>query len=326
MAEILLNSQSPITHQIFWNGDIAIPEDNPTVKLYDITVDPAISPAINPEVSLETLEAIPDENNPGSYVVYIPFQYTNRNRTLRLKWEYYIGEKFVSRSDEAYVVTPYVDFNHVQDLGFSIDASDPNYKTYKELVMAERYARKQIEQFTSQKFFLYDDVFVLNGFDSDVLPLPNKINNLHELYANDSLLIDNINEINNFGYDVEISATGYGIKINKSSLINNDTYVANGMVPPSIYDSSGVFRSAVSYKVQGRFGWEKVPDDVELAAIELMKDYFSKDQVWRNKYIKTISTYDWDFEYTSEVYSGTGNAYADKLLADYVMVSKVQVI
>ncbi len=326
MAEVLIRTQSPVTHQVFWNGDIATPDSTPIVKLYDITDDPAINPLINPTQLLETLTAVLDENNPGTYTVYVPYEYTDRNRTLRLQWEYTIEGTNVARTDEVFVVTPYVDFNHVQDLGFSIDASDPSYKTYKELVMAERYARKQIEQFTSQKFFLYDDVFVLNGFDSDVLPLPNKINNLHELYANDSLLIDNINEINNFGYDVEISATGYGIKINKSSLINNDTYVANGMVPPSIYDSSGVFRSAVSYKVQGRFGWEKVPDDVELAAIELMKDYFSKDQVWRNKYIKTISTYDWDFEYTSEVYSGTGNAYADKLLADYVMVSKVQVI
>lgn len=326
MAEVLLNSQSPITHHVFWNGDIATPNEEPIVKLYDITSDPAIDPAINPETVIATLESFVDEINPGSYTVYVPFQYTDRNRTLRLKWEYYIGEKYVSRYDEVYVVTPYVDFNHAQDIGFSLDSTDPNYKSYKELIAAEKYARKQIEQYTGQQFYLYDDVFVLNGYDSDTLPLPSKINDLHELYANDSLLLDNLNQINNWGLDVEISATGYGIKINKSDMLNNSTYIANGLVPPSIYDSSGVFRADTSYKVQGRFGWEKVPDDVELAAIELMKDYFAKDQVWRNKYIKNISTYDWDFEYTSEAYAGTGNAYADKLLSDYVMVSKVQVI
>jgi hypothetical protein len=37
------------------------------------------------------------------------------------------------------------------------------------------------------------------------------------------------------------------------------------------------FSLELPYKVQGRFGWEKVPDEVELAAIELMKDYFAKD-------------------------------------------------
>lgn len=326
MAEILIKTQSPITHQVFWNGDIATPDALPIVKLYDITDDPAVSPAIPPSQILETLNTSVDENNPGTYVVYVPYEYTGRNRTLRLVWVYSIDGTNITRYDEVYVVTPYVDFNHVQDLGFSTDSSDPNYRSYKELVRAERYARKQIEQYTGQSFFLYDDVFTLNGYDSDTLPLPAKIYDLHELYANDILLIDAFNEINNWNYDVQISDSGYSIRVNRATLLDNTVYTANGMVPPTINDSSGVFQSGVSYKVQGRFGWEKVPDDVELAAIELMKDYFAKDTTWRNKYIKNISTFDWDFEYTSEAYAGTGNAYADRLLADYVMVSKVQVI
>lgn len=326
MAEILINSQAPITHQVFWNGDVTTPDTTPIVKLYDVTIDPAISPAINPATVIQTLTSVADENNPGTYIVYVPYQYTNRNRTLRLRWEYTIGINNVIREDEVYVVTPYVDFNHVQDLGFSTDSSDPQYKSYKELLRAERYARKQIEQYTGQKFYLYDDVYTINGYDADVLPLPAKIYSLHELYANDVLLLDNINSINNWNYPVEITTTGYGIRINRAGLVDNTVYTANGMIPPSIHDASGVFRNSVSYQVQGRFGWERVPDAVELAAIELMKDYFAKDTVWRNKYIKNISTFDWDFEYTSEAYAGTGNAYADRLLADYVMVSKVEII
>jgi hypothetical protein len=326
MAEILIKSQSPITHQVFWNGDIAIPDNIPVAKLYDITNDPAISPPISPTHLLASLTSVADENNPGTYTVNIPYQYTNRNKTLRLVWEYEVSGTEVERSDEVYVVTPYVDFNHVQDLGFSMDSSDPNYKSYKELIRAERYARKQIEQYTGQNFYLYDDLYVVYGYGSDILPLPAKLNDLHELYANDDLLLDNINEINNLSYNVLISESGYGIRIDRSSIVDNTVYVANGMVPPSIYDINGVFQTNVPYKVQGKFGWEKVPDEVELAAIELMKDYFAKDTVWRNKYIKNISTFDWDFEYTSEAYAGTGNAYADRLLADYVMVSKVEII
>lgn len=326
MAEVLLNSQSPVTHQIFWNGDIASPDANPTVKLYDITEDPAISPQINPTTILATLTAYKDDLNPGVYTAYIPLQYTDRNRTLRMKWEYAIGGTQVVRYDEVFVVTPYVDFNHAQDLGFSVDSSDPNYKSYKELVRAERYARKQIENYTGQSFYLYDDVYVVYGYGSDILPLPAKLHQLHELYASDVLLIDTINNINNFNYNLVTTETGYGIRINRASMLDNTVYIANGMVPPSINDGQGVFKANVPYKVQGRFGWEKVPDEVELAAIELMKDYFSKENVWKNKYIKNISTFDWDFEYTDEAYSGTGNAYADRLLVDYVMVSKAEII
>jgi hypothetical protein len=326
MAEILIKSQSPITHQVFWNGDVAVADSLPTVKLYDVTMDPAISPSINPTHLLTILTSSADENNLGSYSVNIPYQYTDRNKTLRLKWEYTISGTSVIREDEVFVVTPYVDFNHVQDLGFSTDSSDPNYKSYKELLRAEKYARKQIEEYTGQKFYLYDDLYVVYGYDSDTLPVPSKINQLHELYSNDVLLLDTINDIDNWNYPVEISESGYGIRINRAGLLDNTVYTANGMVPPSIHDSSGIFQSGIAYKVQGRFGWEKVPDNVELAAIELMKDYFSKDTMWRNKYVKSISTFDWDFEYTGDAYTGTGNAYADNLLADYVLTTKVEII
>jgi hypothetical protein len=326
MAEILTRSQSPITHKIFWNGDIANSDSLPVVKLYDVTNDPAISPAINPTHLLTILTAALDENNPGTYTVNIPYQYTDRNKTLRLQWEYSVSGTSVVRSDEVYVSTPYVDFNHVQDLGFSTDSSDPNYKSYRELLAAERYARKIIEQHTGQNFYLYNDLHLVYGYDSDILPLPAKIYQLHELYSNDVLLLDTINDIDNWNYPVEISESGYGIKVNRAGLIDNTVYTANGMVPPSIHDSYGIFQSGVAYKVQGQFGWEKVPDNVELAAIELMKDFFSKDTMWRNKYVKNISTFDWDFEYKGDAYTGTGNAYADNLLAEYVLSPKVEII
>ena len=326
MAEILINTQSPVSHYVFWNGDVAVPSSNPVVRLYDITNDPAISPAISPTELLDTLPTVADENNPGAYKVYVPYEYTDRNRTLRLVWSYSIDGTSISRSDEVYVITPYIDFNHVQDLGFSTDSSDPNYKSYKELLLAEKYARKQIEQYTGQNFYLYNDLYVIYGHGSDILPLPAKIAEIHELYSNDILLLDTLNNVNNWNYDVIISETGYGVRINRASAIDNTVYTANGMVPPSIHDSYGVFQMGIPYKVQGVFGWEKVPDEVEQAAVELMKDYFAKDTVWRNKYVKSISTFDWDFEYTSEAYAGTGNAYADKLLAEYVLVTKVEII
>ena len=327
MAEVLINSQSPITHKVFWNGDIANADALPVVGLYDVTLDPAITPSISPTQLLTTLTPSLDENNAGTYVVNIPYQYTSRNRTLRLEWNYTVGGTSVKKLDEIFVVTPYVDFNHVADMEFSTDSSDPGYKSYKELILAEKYARKIIEQHTGQNFYLQDDIFVAYGHDSDILPLPSRVVDLYYLYARDILLLDNLEEINNWNYDVIVSESGYGIRINRASMVDNTVYIANGMVPPSINDyGNGVFKSGVPYRVEGRFGWEKVPDDVELAAIELMKDYFAKDTVWRNKYIKKISTFDWDFEYTGEVHTGTGNAYADKLLADYVLTTKVEII
>jgi hypothetical protein len=328
MAEILVGSQSPVTHKIFWNGDVANATSAPTVKIYDVTSDPAVSPAVLPTTLLTTITSTLDENNPGTYTINIPYEYTNRNKTLNLKWEYSIENTAVSKTEAVSVVTPYIDFNHIQDLGFSSDSSDPGYKSYSELIKAEKYARKQIEEYTGQYFYLYDDVYVIYGYQSDTLPLPAKINTLQKLYVNDILLVDNLASpaVNNWGLPVNVSETKFGLRIDRTGTLDNSVYIANGMVPPSVNDYSGIFRSGIPYKVQGRFGWKEIPENISQAAAELMKDYFSKDTVWRNKYVKTISTFDWEFEYTGDAYSGTGNAYADNLLADYVLTAKAEII
>ena len=103
-------------------------------------------------------------------------------------------------------------------------------------------------------------------------------------------------------------------------MLYNTVYVANGMDPPSInYSNNGAFGKDNVYKVAGKYGWDQVPDEVELAAIALMKDYFSKDKAWRDKYLKSISTFDWQFEYDSSTYTGTGNVYVDQILSPYVI-------
>jgi len=129
MAEILINSQSPIVHQIFWNGDIADADALPVVKIYDVTLDATISPAVPATTILATITSTLDENNPGTYYINVPYALTNRNKTLKASWEYSVGGVAVIRTDEIQVVTPYIDFNYVQDLGYSTDSSDPSYKS-----------------------------------------------------------------------------------------------------------------------------------------------------------------------------------------------------
>ena len=327
MAEVLKNTNSPVYHQVFWKGNVVDADALPTVKVYDITDDPENE---DPGLSLllTTLTSEKDETNIGLYTIYLPLSYTASNATLRLIWEYDVESVSVTYEHDVFVITPYTDLYQASGyFGISTDPSDPNYKSYRELAAAERYARKRIEEYTGQTFYLYNDVVRVMGSGSDTLPLADKINTLHKLYINDILLIDNVVSpaVNNWGYSVQISETGFGIRINRANMLDNTVYVANGMVPPTIHDGEGVFRNGVMYEVQGKFGWKKVPDEVDLATIELMKDFFAKDNTWKNQYVQNIQTFDWKFEYNSEVFVGTGNAYADKLLSDFV-VNKASLI
>lgn len=324
--EIYIGSNNPVKHKVYWKGEPTDSDALPVVTIYDLSNDP-ITP-VNPNTPLFNLTAEKIETEVGLYQVSIPSSLTNKTRKLKIAWNYNVASVNQVKNHTLFVVQPYADIEQsFASLGLGEDSSDPNYKTYDEIVAAERYARKQIEYFTGQKFYLYDETFSVYGSGSDSLTLPEKINSLHKLYMNDILLLDTLTEpdTDNWNYDVDIAESGFAIRINRASLLDNTVYTANGMIPPTIHDGDGIFKPGYRYTVYGRFGYDEVPDEVELACIELMKDYFSKDYLWRNKYIGELSTFDWNFKYTGGAHSGTGNLYADSLLSDFVL-SKMVII
>lgn len=323
MAEIYVNQTSPIKTKIFWGGEIVDADDDiVTARVYDITEDGTISPTISPSTIIVTLNATKLETDIGTYQIIIPFQYCDRNRKFKIVWSYEVGGVEASHVYYTDVVTPYANMADVlEDLNIGTDPSDPNYRTYHELQMAEKYARKLIESYTEQSFFLYDDTQIVYGHGSDILPLPFRIYEMHKLYENDVLLVDNIEEVNNWIYTPIVSESNFGIRINRQSTIDNVVYSANGLVPPSIneYGYHGAFKRDSRYTISGRFGWSSVPDNVEEACIVLIQQFFDKDTAWRNKYVKNVSAFDWKFEYMESAHTGTGNLYADQLLAPYVV-------
>jgi len=160
--EVYVGSSPVIKHKIYWRHQIVDAANLPTVKVYDVTSDPAISPAISPNTLLTTLTSVKSEVDPGSYEVYLPQTYTDRNRELKLRWEMTVDGNAIFKEHQVFVVTPYVDLAQAIDmLGASSDSSDPYYKSYEELMMAERYARKVIENYTGQYFYLYDDLHIV---------------------------------------------------------------------------------------------------------------------------------------------------------------------
>lgn len=328
MAEIYKNNITPVKTKIFWNGEIVNADnDEVTATVYDITEDPTITPAIDPTQQISSSQADKVETDNGTYQLTLSTWYTERDRKLKIVWSYEIDGFDGQHTTYVDIVTPYASLEEViEDIGLGSDANDPNHKTYHELRMAEKYARKMVEFYTGQKFYLYDDKFTVIGNDSDTLALSSKLNNLHTLHANDILLVDNLNNINNLGYALEPTTSGFGIRLNQSSYVDNTVYVANGMLPPSISDiNPNIFRRGIRYDVYGRFGWNDIPDEVEQATIEIMKTYFAKDRIWKDRYVNKISTTDWDFQYSSDAFSGTGSAYADKLLLSYVVTQMVVV-
>ena len=328
MAEIYKDQTAPVKTKIFWAGEIIDADGEVTATIYDITEDATINPTVDPNTPLLTLTADKLETDIGTYQVVIPFEYCRRNRKFKILWEYEVDGNEASHIYYIDVVTPYANLSDVwDDLNLGTDVSDPNYKTYHEIQMAEKYARKLIESYTAQFFYLYDDTQIVYGSDADILPVPFKVYEIHELYENDVLLVDKINDVNNWLYDPIISESGFGIRVNKQTLMDNEIYTSNGLVPPTINDSGYgyAFKQDYRYSLGGRFGWPSVPDNVEEACIILIQQFFDKDKEWRNRYVKSVSSFDMRFEFMEDAHRGTGNLYADLLLQPYVITGMVTI-
>jgi hypothetical protein len=229
MAEIYIDQTSPIKTKIFWGGEIVDADGSVVATLYDITEDATINPTVPPATVQTTITATKLESDAGTYQIVLPISFCRRNRKFKIIWSYTVSGSAGSHTTYTDVVTPYANLAEViEDLNIGTDVSDPNYKTYHELQMAEKYARKLIESFTAQFFYLYDDTQILYGHGSDILPLPFRIYEIHEVYENDVLLVDNINDVSNWVYNPIISESNFGIRVNRQDLMDNVTYTANG--------------------------------------------------------------------------------------------------
>ena len=172
MAEVYINSNFPVKTKIFYAGELMDADGSVVAEVYDVTEDPAIVPAINPGTLITQLVASKSESDAGTYQVVFPFSLTDRARKFKLKWTYAIESELVHHYSTVDVITPYIDIaDAIEDLGFGSDPSDPNNKSYHDLIMAEKWARKTIESYTGQSFYLYNDLHVVYGDNSDSLRL-----------------------------------------------------------------------------------------------------------------------------------------------------------
>lgn len=69
--------------------------------------------------------------------------------------------------------------------------------------------------------------------------------------------------------------------------------------------------------LHGTFGYPSVPEDVRQAALLIAGVWGCNQAIWRDRYINTIRSADWNIKYDGGAYEGTGSATADQLLAKY---------
>ena len=79
------------------------------------------------------------------------------------------------------------------------------------------------------------------------------------------------------------------------------------------------FNADDSYKIEGSFGWQFVPNNIEQAADLLLEDMMNNDSEYRRHGIHSADMDILKIQTSDSFYESTGNIDADVLLMDYTL-------
>ena len=314
MQNIQRGAQERITLNVYSNGELTQADVLPTVTVYDADKD---------STPLTGYNVIPATNDPdaGVYSYLITPALTQLNRVLEIKWNYLIGGIATYQTEFYSIETTYSTVSEIIDAySFGTQSSDVNYKSINDILRAEKIARIVIDNYTNQTFGTYYGLQEITAIGSDAIELNEKILTVDRLYEDGILVIDYTLTpvLNNFGYNVEITPTGFAVRI-----INNSSDVRYSNQTDLIVMYYGKFRDNTRYLVQGQMGWKYVPEDIKTASIMLIGDILSNDFNWRNKYLVKVDLSEISFEMDKAAFTGTGNIVVDDILNGYTRLNIV---
>ena len=208
----------------------------------------------------------------------------------------------------ASLIRPYATVSQIREI-----ASISDTTTDATIQRLERRARLSINASLGYDFYKNKRSVTVYGNNTDVLALPENIFRIDSIYEDDILIYERDNSLHQLTYPLEIGPSSNRIKI-----INSDENKEIFEFPKfSVFYYQGVFKKDSAYKIDGIWGWDYIPADVEESTALLVNDYLCNDFNIRNKNISQLSNDAYDIKYGADAATGTGNLTVDNLLAHY---------
>jgi hypothetical protein len=246
----------------------------------------------------------------SSFTVSLSSTTTQYDRNIKIIYQEINPSASFVNTIYAGLVRPYATPERIREL-----ADIPSSASATNLQKLEKMARLSIDSFLGFGFYKEYRSIDVYGNNTDILQFNDHIISVSKIYEDDILTYEIGSETYEFEYPIEIGTSGDRIKIVNTSEKNKEMLEYPKF---SVFHYDGQFKKSYLYKVEGVFGYEYVPSDIELATALLVEDYLCNDFNIRNKNIAQLSNDSYDIKYGSDAATGTGNLMVDNLLAKYL--------
>lgn len=211
----------------------------------------------------------------------------------------------------AALIRPYATPERILELADISGSASANTALLRKL---EKRARLSLNSYIGDNFYKEKKVFTVFGQNADVITTPIPIQRIDKVYQDDLLVYERDNSTYQLNFPLEIDSSGTRIKIVNSSTNNKEILEFPKF---SVFYYEGIFKKDFAYKIDGIWGWEYIPSDIELATALLVEDYLCNDSNIRNKNIVELTNDSYDIKYSADFSTGTGNLIVDNLIAKY---------
>lgn len=234
---------------------------------------------------------------------------TSYDRNLTIEYITTSGSGAYNEIQTVSLVRPYATPSRIRSLA---DVSDS--VTDSTIQKLERRARLNINSYVGFDFYKKKKTFTYYGNNTDVISLSENIFRIDAVYEDDILIYERGGTDNELDFPLEIGPSSNRIKI-----LNTDEESKEILESPkfSVFHYDGIFKKDHSYKIDGIWGWNYIPSEIEEATALLVNDYLCNDFNIRNKNIAELSNDSYNIKYGSDAATGTGNLTVDNLISHY---------
>lgn len=290
MSEVYRNSAQFVHLDIY--GDVA--DTTPTVAV--------VKGEVSTPLTVDGPTAIVGGGQ--RWTTNVGFAHTQDVGELKVVWNFAIDTVASTKTDYLDVVVPLVEIGTARD-----ELEIPANITDEKIALTERRVRRVIESVTSQVFAPVTDTLLATELPGGDVRLPQRLISMTSIGGTSQ------------GLYYVLADGGWALAIayprKRDSFRASGVEPYNGPVP--IADPFAKYRAPAYTKIEvtGVWGYERVPQDVEEAALILMEQHLCPESLYAERFIKSMTAADMRFEFNVGAYVGTGNVVADRILVKY---------
>lgn len=295
MKEILINSISNVSYTVYVDGIATSATGTPLAQVYEGEV------LVLPSATVVS-------GGMGIYKFIMPPELVKEEKILTVKWTFTVSGHAMTAYEKYDVVTPYSQWDYFKTSNAGI--------TYDKYLESERIARKVIDSYCGQSFGNRSEVIDTEGNNGNAIRLTKRL-----------IKLDAVTWISQWYSPDAIVVPDYPVT---SWDITADGWILRTPAARDRLDAATIpyysFKNNITYSIFGTWGWDQVPTSVEEASKILTANFLCQDQKYRDKYLDTLKTGDWNIRFSPLAFAGTGSATADDLLLDYRISPGIGVI